>query len=331
MRITFLGNFNVDYTSETHHKKSLEALGHTVIALQEGAVTAYQVWDQAIRSDVFIWVHTHGWQTRPVGKFNMEAVLKDIKKDGIPSLTYHLDLWFGLKRQADLETDPVYKHIEHFFTCDKQMADWFNENTEVKGHYMPAGVFQDELNNPPEDREYLYDVAFVGSKQYHDEWPYRPKLINWLEKTYGDRFIHVGRDGKLGITRGEALNDLYAKTKVVVGDTLCINFDYPYYWSDRLYETIGRGGFIIFPQITGIQEEYSTLDFKVDDGGFWDKAPDPVELVTYPYDDFKILKQRIDYYIEHDDEREKIRRAGFERTERDHTYVQRWKTILETI
>ena len=329
MRIAFLGNFTVDYSSETHHKKSLEALGHTVVPLQETQASSEKVLDEAMNSDMFVWVHTHGWNTP--GNLTMEQVLGFLAKAGIPSVTYHLDLWFGLARQKDLESDPVYKHIEYFFTCDKSMADWFNEETNVKGRYLPAGVFQDELNNPEYPREYKYDVAFVGSKGYHPEWPYRPKLIEWLKETYGDRFIHVGGDGQLGTTRGQALNDLYAQTKVVVGDTLCIGFDYPHYWSDRLYETIGRGGFIIFPQITGIQEEYSTLDFKVDDGMFWDKEPAPVELVTYPYNQFGILKQRIDHFIENPEEREEVRRNGYERTVKDHTYLNRWQAIIDEI
>src|SRR5690349_14884341 len=101
MRIAFLGNFHVDYTSETHHKKSLEALGHEVMPLQEGQATSLAVLRQAMQSDMFVWVHTHGWQTP--GEMSMVEVLDILKRSNIPSVTYHLDLWFGLKRQEDLE------------------------------------------------------------------------------------------------------------------------------------------------------------------------------------------------------------------------------------
>jgi hypothetical protein len=43
MRIVFVGNFHVDFSSETHHKKSLESLGHQVIALQEGEASGEQI------------------------------------------------------------------------------------------------------------------------------------------------------------------------------------------------------------------------------------------------------------------------------------------------
>lgn len=331
MRIAFLGNFNVDYTSETHHKKSLEALGHEVITLQEGKASTEQVLMEASKSDMLVWVHTHGWDTISMTRSQtMEDVLKILKENGIPTVTYHLDLWFGLRRQEDLDKDPIYKNIQYFFTCDKKMADWFNQETDVMGVYLPAGVFQDDMKLDL-DAPKTHDVIFVGSKGYHPEWPYRPKLINWLRSTYGSRFTHVGGDGDTGTIRGAALTDLYNSTKVVVGDSLVLGFDYPYYWSDRLYETAGRGGFQIFPQITGIQNEYSTYDFKVDDGGFWDKEPAPIELVTYEFDNFAMLKQRIDHFLEHDEERDTIRKNAYERTLKDHTYLSRWQTILDTI
>jgi len=157
-------------------------------------------------------------------------------------------------------------------------------------------------------------VIFVGSKNYHSEWSYRPNLINWLQTTYNERFRLFGGDG-LGVKRGADLNDLYAKTKVVVGDTLCINYDYPHYWSDRIYETIGRGGFIIHPYIKGIEEHFENGK----------------HCVFYQYGDFVHLKSLIDYYLENDEEREKIRLAGHEHVKNNHTYKHRWQQILASL
>lgn len=314
MKITFLGNFGVDFSSETHHKKSLESLGHEVVALQETQASSEMVLDEAMKSDMFVWVHTHGWQTP--GSLSMENVLKYLKRAKIPTVTYHLDLWLGLQRQEDLQKDAVYKHIQHFFTVDKKMADWFNENTDVKGHYLPAGVFGEEVYMSPKlpGEQYGHDIIFVGSRGYHPEWSYRPKLIDWAKNLYKQRFEHYGGDG-LGVVRGDKLNQLYADTKVVIGDSLSVNFDYPYYWSDRLYETTGRGGFMIFPYIKGIENEFKLGE----------------ELVTYKFGDFDDLREKINHYRENDVEREKIRKAGFERTKKDHTYAKRWESIINEV
>jgi hypothetical protein len=258
-------------------------------------------------------VHTHGWHTS--GEMPMSEVLDALKRSGIPTVTYHLDLWLGLQRQKDLETDDFYRHIGHFFTVDKLMADWFNENTDVKGHYLPAGVFHEECYlQEVNGSQHQNDVVFVGSKGYHPEWGYRPKLINWLTQTYGDRFTHVGGDG-IGTLRGDDLNRLYAGSKVSVGDTLCLNFDYPYYWSDRVWETLGRGGFMIHPYVKGMEEHFE----------------DKKHLVFYEYGNFDQLRELIDYFLTHDAEREAIRRAGHEHVKANHTYQHRWQHILSEV
>ncbi len=315
MRIAFLGNFQVPYSSENHHKATLEEMGHEIIHIQENSrINTDQIYNIAANSDLFIWIHTHGWSNpgTPTIK-DMTEVLR-LLKGKTTTISYHLDLWHGLERQKDLTNDGFYLAIEHFFVTDKLMSDWFNKKTDVKGHYLPAAVFGPEVyqhDNPSGGN----DVIFVGSKGYHPEWPYRPKLINWLREEYGSRFTHVGGDGDTGTVRGDRLNALYADSKVSIGDTLCIGYDYPYYFSDRLFESIGRGGFTIFPYIKGLEDNFELGK----------------ELITYEYDNFDQLKELVDYYCSHDEEREEIRKAGFERVKKDHTYKNRWQTILREL
>ena len=306
-KIVFLGNFNVDYTSESHHASTLESLGHKVIRMQESVAKGEDILKSSIDADLFIWIHTHGWETP--GKINMEQVLLTLKNCNVITMTYHLDLWFGLKRQQDLLKYPVYQDIGYFFTVDKKMAEWFNQKTKVKGYYLPAGVYDKECYLKPHELE--NDVIFVGSKKYHPEWSYRPQLIEWLERAYVGRFKHFGSGGQPSI-RGAKLNRLYASTKVVVGDTLCLDFEYKDYWSDRVYETLGRGGFLIHPYVSGMEKEFE----------------DKKHLVFYEYGNFKQLKELIDYYLVNDKEREEIRKAGHELVKEKYTYKNRWQTIL---
>lgn len=310
MKVAFLGNFNVDFTSETHWAKSIESLGHQVVRIQENTAQADAVLRTALTCDVFVWVHTHSFKIQG----DMSRVLKELKKANVTTVAYHLDLYMGLNRWKEYEGDPYLNGMEYFFTVDKQMADWLNKNTKTKGVYLPAGVFDKECIMLPQQRV-GYDIVFTGSKKYHPEHPFRPQLIDFLQKTYGQMFIHIGNDGEVGQQRGLRLDQVYRNAKIVVGDTLQINFDYPYYYSDRLFEVPGRGGFSIFPDIKGVEECYE----------------DGKEIVLYKHGDLQDLKTKIDYYLTHETEREAIRKAGFERTVRDHTYVNRWKTILETI
>lgn len=311
MRVTFYGNFGVSYSSETHHAASLEALGHEVIRLQEPKVHAEDILKTALDSDLFVWIKTHGWDTPG----DMAETLAELRTARIPTVSYHLDLYMGLERWSRYKSDPYMMALDHFFTVDRLMADWLNHNTPVKGHYIPAGVFGAECYMTREPSVHANDVIFVGQRNYHREWPWRPQLVDWLSNTYGDRFTRIAGDTAAGTTRGDDLNRLYGNSKVAVGDSLCINFDYPDYWSDRVYETLGRGGFLIHPKIAGMERHFV----------------DGEHLVFYDFGDFDQLQFLIDYYLEADEERETIRKAGHEHVKANHTYTQRWQSILETV
>ena len=283
--------------------------------MQEKKASSEAILKAALDSDLFVWVHTHKWQTP--GNMSMDEVLNRLKEANIPTMSYHLDLWMGIERQKDLEQDNFYKTIGHFFTVDKLMADWFNENTNVVGHFLTAGVYDKEcyIHNDYNPYDFQYDVIFVGSKGFHHEYKYRPELIDFLRKTYGKRFLHVGGDGDTGTVRGDDLNKIYAKSKIAIGDSLNIGFKYPYYTSDRLFESTGRGGFTIYPRIKGLEDYF-------EDGN---------EIVFYEHGNLQDLKTKIDYYLLDGLSREKIRLAGHERTKNEHTYVHRWATIMKEL
>lgn len=309
MRIAFYGNFGVDYSSESHHAATLELLGHQVTRIQEPRATERELKDALVEAGLFVWVHTHGWNTPGI-----DDVLRYATTLGVPTMTYHLDLWMGLHRQRDMHSD-AYWQIGHFFTVDRLMADYLNQNTPVRGHYVNAAMFAPEAYLAKPGHPYGNDVVFVGQRNYHPEWDYRPKLVDWLAATYGDRFTRIAGDTPAGTTRGHHLNRLYASSKVVVGDSLCLGFDYPDYWSDRVYETLGRGGFLIHPHVKGMERHFK----------------DGEHLVFYEYGDFEQLQFLIDYYLENPAEREVIRRQGHEHVKASHTYTQRWQQILDSV
>lgn len=308
MKVAFLGNFRACFCSENDYLWTMrERLGFEVVPLQETEATGEIVQETAASCDVFFWVHTHGWNTpgRP-----MRDVLADLRARGVPSFAYHLDLYMGIGRWREYQNHD-YMQVDHFFTVDKLMAGWLNENTTTRGYFVRPGVVERDCRL--EAREKTHDVIFVGSYRYHAEWPYRRRLIDYLRSTYGSRFEHWGPQG-LGLVRGDALNELYASTKVVVGDTLCMGFKYPHYTSDRAYEVLGRGGFLVHPSIAGMDEELT------DD-----------HLAYYRFDDWVGLEQTIDHYLTHDEEREAIRRAGHAKVAADCTYTNRLTQIFGTL
>ena len=86
--------------------------------------------------------------------------------------------------------DSPYFKVDHFFTVDKLMADWLNQNTETKGSFLPASIFSKQCYIADYASEFASEVVFMGSKGYHREWDYRPRLIDWISQSYGSRFAH---------------------------------------------------------------------------------------------------------------------------------------------
>lgn len=312
MKVCFYGNHSLSYTSESHHCASLEELGCEVIRLQEPKCSAAEIQAEAEKSDCFVWIATHGWDTPGI-----EGVLQHLKQSGIPTLAYHLDAFIQIPdRWEKYRHHPTMQLLSHYFTVDQCLADWLNTNTDVQGHYLPPGVFGRECYISDQTSPYANDVLFCGSYGYHPSYTMRPRLIDWLKRTYGERFTHVGGGSPIGTLRGDDLNRLYASSKVTVGDSYITTPNYPgKYWSDRVPESLGRGAFLLAPKVFGL-DEYFTND---------------EHLVMYDHGDFNQLQYLINHYIEADEEREKIRLAGHKIAKREHSYSVRWQSILDTV
>ena len=69
----------------------------------------------------------------------------------------------------------------------------------------------------------------------------------------------------------------------------------------------------MFPRIEGIEPWFDGM------------------LKTFEFGDFHSLKSLIDFYLEHDADREALRRMTHEHVKANHTYVRRWETILKTV
>lgn len=313
MHIAFLGNFRHPHCSEVQYTATLKSLGHTITQLQETEVNAEHILDQAGQSDLFVWVSTHGWKTP--GRITMRQVLDTLRRNKTPTVAYHLDLYMGLPgRWKQYRGSDYLNAIQYFFTVDKLMATWLNGNTNTTGIWLPPSVFAPDC--APATPRKPFDIAFVGSGRYHPEWPHRKLLIEHLTRRYGHRFKHYGSGSKLGQVRGPALNQVYADAKIIVGDSLCPGFNYQGdYWSDRVPETLGRAGFLLMPQMPGIDAWYT----------------DRQHLAYWPYGEFDQLDRLIGHYLDNETERQQIRHAGQQLVMGRDTQAHRWTTILETV
>lgn len=311
LTVAILGNHSVSYCTESELDWTFEHLGHTVLRFQENESRTEEIVRECLekKAELFIYIHTHGWQTP--GIYSVEDMIKALRSAGIVTCGFHLDLYWGLNI-ADKRTDRIGKHpfwkMDYVFTADGGHQKEFAERG-VNHYWLPPAVCERACHRGTYNLDYAVDVAFVGQRNYHPEYPFRAKLVDWLQSTYGDRFRRYAGDTEWGLFREERLNDMYASVKVCVGDS-CFAGKSNLYWSDRIPETLGRGGFLLHPEVPGL---------------------DVMGLVTYKPQDFDDLKTKIDYYVENGQERKIQSNMGFGWVRANETYTNRVRKMLDVM
>lgn len=226
-------------------------------------------------------------------------LLKGLKELGIPTVSWTFDLYCNYHREKTITQLPFF-YADYVFTTDGGNQDKFKKYG-VNHQCIRQGIFEPQAILGHAKPEYRFDVAFVGTENKHHQ--FRTELTTFLEKNYD--FKWVGREDP-NLFRGLDLNDFYATVKIVIGDSVPSK----QYWSNRLYETLGRGGFIIFPEIEGITEEYPMLP---------------------TYKNLDDLKDKINYWLAHDIERTKLQLKMFDFTRNNYTYKIRCQQIIKNI
>lgn len=326
MIVTYLSNTSQSHCTEVHVAASLESQGHTVVRLQEDKVSIRDIDAATWGADLFLWTHTAGLPKFTFDEMNEWLAAK--RAIGLPTASYHLDLFAGLPRGENLATHPFWR-TEYVFTPDGGSPEFFKRHG-VNHFYLRPGVYDRECVVGDVKREFQADVVFVGAGSpngaYHPEWGYRRELLAFLVKTYGRRFVKHGGPpihGGRAFIRGRDLSDLYASARVVVGDTLCLGpedqreprFTHQYYWSDRVYETVGRGGYLVHPRIVGLDDEFT----------------DGEHLRFYAYGDFGGLKSIIDAALADDAHRARVQAAGMAMVRGACTYVHRTAEMIRIL
>lgn len=312
MEIAFLGNFIPLHSTESHLATTLELLSHTVTRIQEGDTRTVDVPLLTVNHDLFVHTQTYDLAVKSGTESERVDMYARIKQQGIVTVGVHLDRWFDLDRETQLTNDPYFTHLDYLFTADGGNQDRFAA-LSINHHWSPPGVFAPECILGTPRPIYRSQLAFVGNwaGKYHPESRHRHELVRWLQRTYRGAIKFYPRGKSI---RGMELSDLYASASIIIGDS-CFSGDErgKLYWSDRISETLGRGGFLLHPYTDGLDQLYK----------------DGEHLVYYEPFNWDDLRSKITHYLRNPDEREHIRLVGFEHVKANHTYTHRIQTILD--
>lgn len=313
--VAYIGNFVPEHSTENHVRQAWINQGHQVIRIQEGYENDYNALMTNMKAvDLVLWTRT-GDLAAKWGHAKQIAMLGQARELDIPTVAFHLDRWWGLDREHLIYEEPFFR-CQYVITADGGHQEEFNK-ASINHYWLPPAVSLNETEPGEYQERYASDIAFVGSWMpgYHREWKHRPQLIDWLSKTYPHQVKFWPRPNEHSV-RGKDLRDLYASVKVVVGDS-CLVGNAAHYWSDRIPETLGRGGFLIHPYVKGLEEHFTI-------GHYGD-------LVTWQAGNWEALRTEIDWFLDHPFLGQEVAARGRATVIEKHTYDVRVNQILELI
>lgn len=325
LRVALIAQFTVEHATGNDLKDTLESLGVDVWPLQEQDQVAWQALIDAIEvgegPDAVIWNRT----PTLAAAIRLETrylMLDTAVRAGVPTIAFHLDRWWGLKREHEVFRDPYFR-CQYVFTADgHDPGRW--KAAEVNHFWSPPAIAARNCVKGTLVPHLAAEVVFIGTWWgYHREWGHREDLILWLQRYYGRAFLAIPTVRQAQI-RGQAFTDQVASARVIVGDSCLVpdeNGPWTNYCSDRVFEVPGRGGFLVHPYVRGI---------------CWPDAEDTLmvpgqHLACWNLGDFEAMRDVINHYLVQDHERRKVVDDGYNHVLAHHTYTHRIKAVFDTV
>jgi len=247
----------------------------------------------------------------------LPETLKILKSQGTKPVLWTVDAPRDFR--PILEAAAFYDHI---FCGGTEAQELLARDGFQKTHWLPFACDPDTHKpaeiSPEEKAEWGSEVAFVGS--------FYPNRAQILEKIT-DFDLKVWGPGWKTLPRGSALKKRTTAQKLKPGEwikilssskiNLAIHFQDGktpcYQASPRVYETLACRSFLLVDE----QKDVKSL------------FQDGKHLAFFK--DSEDLREKIDYYLNHADERKEMAAQGYEEVIRKHTYMNRIEKMFSVI
>jgi spore maturation protein CgeB len=229
----------------------------------------------------------------------LESTFKIIKQYGSKVIGWFFDDEF----RFDTYSKWWIPYLDYFLTSDKNCVQKYKD--------LGANVLHFIVYSSPEIFRRLalpkrYDVSFVGSKiADREKWVVGLHTMGVSVKTFG-RGWDCGRvplEQMVEIYNTSRINLCFMKTCVKNAMQM----------KCKIFDICMCGGFLLCEYTPGIEEYYEIGR----------------EIVCF--ESLIDLKQKIEYYLRHEDEREQIAEAGYQRAIKDHNFQVRLAHLFQTL
>lgn len=313
-----VGNQHSLHATEAAYRDGYTAAGCIVLGVtQDECLQRGQTWlyDRVTEAGaaMLVYSRTHnGTALTP----DWTALWRRLEAEGVQTVGAHLDVFWGIPEREDWvrSGDPQFT-VGTLLTADGGSDEKWTA-AGVNHRWLPPAMDSRFLVRPEPIADLAGRIVFVGSSRgYHPIYPARDQLMDFARSRWPDRLVEYGGGTPNGTVRGANLCHIYASDCVVLGDS-CFAGQRANYWSDRVPETLGRGGLLLHPKVEGMDAMYE----------------DGADLLTWTAGDFDDLAARVDEAEGWGDGyRHRIRNNGrFVVGERD-TYRHRARQILDAV
>lgn len=223
---------------------ALEVLGHTVISVREQEVGRVDL--HSIKADLLL---CHGWHDlttmRSVQHMPKAFWYFDRVNDPDPSLinrNKHRMTWVN-----------EITHVADIGFCTD--GDWVTNDTSGKLHWLTQGADERVVGRGTPLSEQQPPILITASVLNGGDR--RHRFIADFKERWGSSVRVVERG-----VHGRAMANLIASAKVVVAPQ---HPSSDRYWSNRVYQALGFGAFMLHPRCEGMSEFYTTTGWYYDD------------------------------------------------------------------
>ncbi len=241
------------------------------------------------------------------------AIDKIKKETGAIVVCWYTDSIANLDRQYALAAP-----YDILFLKEPYMVELFRNKLNKNVYYLPEAcnpIWHKIVDLNDEEKKYSgCDIAVTGNVYYYRVLILE-QLMSYQLKIWGgafSRWLESPLRGKF-MARYVTCEE---KSKAFGAAKINLNTLHPseiYGVNCRIFEIAGCGGF----QIVDYKPALKDI-FEIDK-----------EIVTF--ETIAELKEKVAYYLSHDDEREEIALRSYERAHKEHTYEQRLKTIMSLV
>jgi hypothetical protein len=296
-KIIYLGHKDRKYKEiEDGVIDSLKLMGYKVILFDDQEYKPEEVIEACKGAKMFLF-HKGGFLTKSETEMyaSIDKLIYTLSKIDCKKVLWFVDkVWM----EREIFIDRIINYVDYSFFTDET----FLRRHKIFNAYSLKQGCQIKRFKGKKNPAFECDVAFIGS--IYGE---RQMFVKALGSLLGDKFRTYNE------IRDQDFADLCKSAKIIISP------NYPmddFYWSNRIYEVLGNGGFMFHPNFAGLKDEGIKEGEHYIGYTNWLDVEDKLEY---------LLSKKADKLIK------SITKQGQKEVVINHTYLQRCRKILEIV